>query len=155
MIGAHWSEINLKDKTWTVPSGRMKAGVEHRVPLSDRTIAIIKALPHRGPYVFAHDDGAQLSNMAMLQLLRGMSPGITTHGFRSSFRDWAAERTNYPNHVVEKALAHAVPDKVEAAYRRGELFEKRAKLMAQWSAFLAKPAPAGATVVPLRQLADA
>ena len=155
VIGAHWSEINIKDKTWTVPSGRMKAGVEHRVPLSDRTIAIIKALPHRGPYVFAHDDGAQLSNMAMLQLLRGMSPGITTHGFRSSFRDWAAERTNYPNHVVEKALAHAVPDKVEAAYRRGELFEKRAKLMAQWSAFLAKPAPAGATVVPLRQLADA
>jgi integrase len=80
--------------------------------------------------------------MALLELLRGMRPGLTVHGFRSTFRDWAAERTNFPNHVAEKALAHKVPDKVEAAYRRGELMTKRANMMKQWAAFLAKPLPA-------------
>jgi integrase len=85
-----------------------------------------------------------------------MRPGLTVHGFRSSFRDWAAEKTNFPNHVAEKALAHKVPDKVEAAYRRGELFEKRRKLMEQWQRFLDKPFPAtGATVTPLRTVANA
>ena len=95
----------------------MKTGDEHRVPLCDRAVEILKALPHKGVYVFAGAGGKPLSNMALLELLRGLRPGLTVHGFRSTFRDWAAERTNYPNHVAEKALAHKIPDKVEAAYR--------------------------------------
>lgn len=142
MIGAIWDdEINLKTKTWTIPAERMKTGVEHRVPLSDRVVEILKALPRRGAYVFAGATGKPLSNMALLQMLRGMKPGLTVHGFRSSFRDWAAERTNFPNHIAEKALAHAIGDKVEKAYRRGELFDKRVKMMRQWADFLAKPLP--------------
>jgi integrase len=152
-VGATWSEIDIKAKTWTIPASRMKAGKEHKVPLSDRVIAILKGLPRHGDQVFAGADNRPLSNMAMLQLLRGMRPGLTVHGFRSAFRDWSAEMTSYPNHVVEKALAHAVADKVEAAYRRGDLFEKRRKLMAAWSEYCAKPLPAGATVTPLRKVA--
>jgi integrase len=156
VIGARWSEINLKGKEWTIPSGRMKAGVEHRVPLCDRAVEILKTLPHRGVHVFANGGGHSLSNMALLELLRGIRPGLTVHGFRSMFRDWCAERTNYPNHIAEKALAHKIPDKVEAAYRRGELFTKRTNMMKQWGAFLAKPLPAsGATVTPLRTPAHA
>ena len=147
VIGARWSEIDLKGKEWTVPAGRMKGGLEQRVPLCGRAVEILKALPYRGIHVFAHDNGHPMSNMAMLELLRGMNPGLTVHGFRSTFRDWAAERTNFPNHVVEKALAHKIPDKVEAAYRRGELFEKRAKLMKQWADFLAKPPVVDADVI--------
>jgi integrase len=117
----------------------MKAKAEHRVPLTPRAIEILEGLEHRGEFVFGTAvTGKPLSNMALLELLRGMRPGTTTHGFRSTFRDWAAERTNYPNHVVEKALAHAIPDKVEKAYRRGDLFEKRRKLMEQWGTFLAR-----------------
>jgi len=156
VIGARWSEIDTKHKVWTIPKERMKAGVEHRIPLTDRAVEILKALPHRGVYVFPGTNGHTLSNMAMLELLRGMRPGISVHGFRSVFRDWCAERTNYANHVVEKALAHKIPDKVEAAYRRGELFEKRRKLMEQWQRFLDRPLPAtGATVTPLRTVANA
>ena len=105
----------------------------------------------KGDYVFpGARKGEPLSNMAMLELVRGMRPGTTVHGLRSAFRDWAAERTNYPNHVVEMALAHAVGDKVEKAYRRGDLFEKRRRLMAEWDRYCAGPLPAGATVLPLR-----
>jgi len=165
VIGATWdNEIDLKTKTWTIPAGRMKAGVEHRVPLCDRAVEILKALPHRGVHVFAGADGKPLSNMALLQMLRGLRPGLTVHGFRSSFRDWAAERTNYPNHVAEMALAHKISDKVEAAYRRGELLAKRTKMMTEWSRFLAK-LPASGTDEPAdlaaernrrqRKLADA
>lgn len=147
VIGARWAEFNLKGKVWTIPASRMKTGDEHRVPLCDRAVEILKALPHKGVYVFAGAGGKPLSNMALLELLRGLRPGLTVHGFRSTFRDWAAERTNYPNHVAEKALAHKIPDKVEAAYRRGELFTKRTKMMKQWADFLAKPPPAfGETV---------
>jgi integrase len=148
-IGANWDEINLKDKTWTIPAGRMKAGKEHKVPLSDRAVAILKGVPRHGDQVFAGAGNRPLSNMAMLQLLRGMRPGLTVHGFRSTFRDWAAETTSYPNHVVEKALAHAVADKVEAAYRRGDLFEKRRKLMDAWANYCGK---AVATVTVLRKV---
>ena len=155
VLGATWDEID--GKTWTVPPERMKAKAEHRVPLTDRALQILRGVPkpHRG-FLFSNGHGKPLSNMAMLELLRGMRPGLTVHGFRSSFRDWAAEKTNFPNHVAEKALAHKVPDKVEAAYRRGELFEKRRKLMEQWQRFLDKPFPAtGATVTPLRTAANA
>jgi integrase len=138
VLNATWSEIEFAKKTWTVPTARMKAGKEHRVPLSDRAIALLEELPREadGDFVFiGARRGAPLSNMAMLELMRGMRPGYVPHGFRSTFRDWAAERTNYPNHVVEKALSHVVADKVEAAYRRGDLFEKRQKLMLDWSRF--------------------
>ena len=102
MTGANWNEIDIAKKLWAVPRERMKAGKEHRVPLSNRAIQILKALPRDSDSVFP------LSNMAMLELLRGIRPGYVPHGFRSTFRDWAADRTNYPDHVVEMALAHSV-----------------------------------------------
>jgi integrase len=139
IIGAKWTEIDLSAKLWTIPAERMKAGKEHRVPLSDRAIAILKALPRDGEYVFP---GARknkpLSNMAMLELVRGMRRGATVHGFRSSFRDWAAEMTAHPHEMCEIALAHAVGNKVEAAYRRGDMMEKRRRLMADWAAYCAQ-----------------
>jgi integrase len=125
-IGARWNEI--KDGVWTIPAERMKGGIEHRVPLSKQALAILDQMKGNGSdYVFPSTIESQgLSNMAMLKLLARMDRAdITVHGFRSAFRDWAAERTSYPNHVVEKALAHVVGDKVEAAYRRGDLFDKR------------------------------
>jgi integrase len=157
VIGATWDEIDLASKTWTVPAPRMKAKAEHKVPLTNQAIEILRSLPkpHRG-FVFSNARGKALSNMALLEQLRGLRPGLTVHGFRSCFRDWCAERTNFPNHVAEKALAHKIPDKVEAAYRRGELFAKRTAMMKQWAAYLDKPLPAtGATVTPLRTVANA
>ena len=144
-IGAAWNEISRADKAWTVAGERMKAGKEHRVPLSARALEILedmKAAPDASAkFVFPggrHD--SPLSNMAMTEVLRRMGRAdVTVHGFRSTFRDWAAERTNFPNEVVEMALAHAIEDKVEAAYRRGILFDKRRHLMNAWAAFIAKP----------------
>ena len=134
-VGAEWDEIDLKAGVWTVPGDRMKAGREHRVPLSDRAIEILLSLPAGArPNVFS------LGDKAMWKLLARMKrTDVTVHGFRSSFRDWAAELTDYPNHVVEMALAHAVGDKVEAAYRRGDLFDKRRQLMNDWAAFCTSP----------------
>jgi integrase len=140
VIGAKWVEIDLEAKTWLVPADRMKAGREHRVPLSDRAVEILKSIPTEkgNPFVFEGPRAGGLSNMAMASVLRRMNRAqITVHGFRSSFRDWAAETTAYANHVVEKALAHTVGDKVEAAYRRGDLFEKRRKLMTEWGRYCA------------------
>ncbi len=131
----------------------MKAGKEHRVPLSPRAIAIIKEMAdiRMNEFVFpGMKQGRSLSDMALLMLLRDLRPGVVTHGFRSSFRDWAAEWTSFPNHVVEMALAHAVGDKVEAAYRRGDLFEKRRKLMEAWAQYCGR-APVLAEVVPLQR----
>lgn len=138
LTGALWDEIDFATKVWIVPGLRMKAGREHRVPLSDRAIELLTKLPREqgNPYVFiGARKGSSLSNMAMLELMKGIQPKYVPHGLRSTFRDWAAERTNYPNHVVEMALAHTVGDKVEAAYRRGDLFEKRRRLMAEWSRY--------------------
>jgi integrase len=152
--GASWDEFDLKGKTWLIGAERMKAGKEHKVPLCDRAVEILRGLGARGDKAKVFP----LSNMAMLELLRGMRPGHTVHGFRSTFRDWAAETTAYPNHVVEQALAHAIGDKVEAAYRRGDLFKKRVRLMQQWADYCAKPAAALAddTLVLLRKVgADA
>ena len=129
-IGAKWSEIDLEAATWTIPAARMKAKRDHRVALSRRAVAVLKALPHKGATVF------KLSNMAMLQQLRGLAGnGYTVHGFRSAFSDWARDRTEYPRDVIEMALAHAIKDKSEAAYRRGDALEKRRKLMADWCAY--------------------
>jgi integrase len=137
--GARRAEIDVKNKLWTVPADRMKAGKEHRVPLSDRALAILSEVNatdgNQDFFVFpGRTLGQPLSNMAMLKVLERMGRSdLTVHGFRSTFRDWAAEKTKFPNEVIEMALAHAVGDKVEAAYRRGDLFEKRQVLMHTWT----------------------
>jgi integrase len=146
-MGARWSELNLLDKTWTVPAERMKAGKVHRVPLSARALAILQEMEALRPpgdaegYVFPGGKaGKSLSDMAFLMRLRRMGrDDLTAHGFRSSFRDWAAERTNFPSEVAEMALAHSVSDKTEAAYNRSDLFEKRRRLMQQWATFCTTP----------------
>src|SRR5262249_55235829 len=137
------------------PALRMKAGREHRVPLTPRALEILNELDRRANFVFGSVATSKpLSNMAMLQLLRGMRPGATVHGFRSAFRDWAAEQTNFPNEVIEMSLAHSITDKVEAAYRRGDLFEKRRKLMEQWDRYLSKPRlPESCNVISCRKQA--
>jgi integrase len=145
---AVWSEINLETKTWTIPGARTKSGREHRVPLSDRAVAILeRAQALDGAYVFPGTKaGRPLSNMTFLKAVRRLTHDdekpddeqrdVTTHGFRSSFRDWCEERTNVSRTVSEAALAHVVEDKTEAAYRRGDLFDKRRTLMATWAAFV-------------------
>ncbi|MBB6012366.1 integrase [Aquamicrobium lusatiense] len=138
-IGATWNEIDLKAKVWVIPAERMKAGKEHRVSLSDAAVALLKSLPRRGDHVFAaHDPTQPLSNMAMLQCLRGLrgGKGETVHGFRSGFSTWAAELTNHPREIVEASLAHEVGNAVELAYKRTDYLVKRAKLMKDWAAFV-------------------
>jgi len=156
-LNAEWSEFDLAAKVWTVPGTRMKAGRNHRVPLSGAAMAILTAMAEvkRGPFVFpGHKKDRPLSSMVFLQLLKRMErPDLTAHGFRSTFRDWAAERTAFPREVAEAALAHTVGDKVEAAYRRGDLFEKRRKLMEAWDGFCAL-APASHEVISLKARAS-
>lgn len=135
VIGARWNEIDLPSKTWTIPPERMKADKEHLVPLCDRAIEILEELqPLGGEFVFhGLKPDKPLSNMAMLSLLKRMERSdLTVHGFRSTFRDWAAEQTAYPHEMAEMALAHAVSNKTEAAYRRGNLFKKRIRMMQDW-----------------------
>jgi integrase len=155
VINATWAEIDLAERVWTIPGERMKAGREHRIPLSDPAMAVLgDTAGQGGAFLFPGATGAGLSNMAMLKLLRRMGRGgdLTTHGFRSTFSDWCAERTAFPAEVREMALAHAVGDKVEAAYRRGDLFEKRRKLADAWAKFCAEPATVtGGEVVALRR----
>lgn len=142
ITGARWQEIDIGDATWIIPADRIKAGKEHRVPLSAPALEIIRALAEtrHGEFVFPGGRrGRPLSNMAMAGVLKRMGRDtITVHGFRSSFRDWAAEQTNYPHEVAEMALAHTVGDKVEAAYRRGDLFDKRKRIMADWAKYCAR-----------------
>jgi integrase len=150
VLGARWNEFS--GDVWTIPAERMKAGRDHRVPLSKRAVAILAALPRDGEFVFpGRSPGGPLNVAAMLRVIGRMKQsGITTHGFRSTFRDWAAETTGYPNHVLEMALAHAVSNQVEAAYRRGDLFEKRKRLMAEWASYCNSPLVVSGAVVPLR-----
>jgi integrase len=151
-IFARWSELNFLDKTWTVPADRMKAGREHRVPLSARALAILQEMQaHRHAddgFVFpGGKPGKPLSNMAFLRLLQRMKRDeVTAHGFRSTFRTWAAECTSYPREVVEAALAHVIGDATEQAYQRGDMFEKRRKLMDSWATYCAKPGQTGAVI---------
>jgi integrase len=156
VIGARWDEIDLAERLWTVPGERMKAGKAHRVPLSDAVLAIVEKMAEirHSDFVFSGGKaGRPLSNMAFLMLLRRMARrDLTAHGFRSSFRDWAAERTGFPPEVAEMALAHAIGNNVEAAYRRGDLFQKRRQLSDAWAKFCAM-SPAAGGVVPLRQSA--
>jgi integrase len=154
-IGARWDEIDLTAKIWTVPGDRMKAGQEHRAPLAERTVAILEEMAaiREGDFVFLGGRaGRPLSDIAMTQTLRRMGRGdlTTVHGFRSSFSDWCAEQTNFPAEVRAMALAHAVGDKVEAAYRRGDLFQKRRQLAEAWARFCSAPPVAGG-VVPLHR----
>jgi integrase len=152
VLGATWTEVDVAQKVWTVPADRMKSGKEHRVPLSARAIAILDVMSsiRQNEYVFPGDRRATLSNTSMLMLLRRMGRGdLTAHGFRSSFRDWAAELTNFPGDVVEMALAHAVSGKVEAAYRRGDLFNKRRELMNAWAEYCIKPLARTGKIVPI------
>lgn len=137
--GAKWIEFDVQRRLWTVPAERMKAGKAHQIPLSDRAVEIVEEMQkaRRNDYVFpgAKADAA-LSDMAMLEYLRGMrGPGLTVHGFRSSFRDWAGDRTNYARDLAEAALAHSIKDKAEAAYRRATAVERRRQMMADWADF--------------------
>lgn len=136
-IGATWDEIDSNNKIWTIPAERMKAGRVHRIPLSDQVMYILNDMEQfkSNNFVFRGTTKG-LSNMAMLQLLKRMGEaGLTVHGFRSTFRDWAAETTSYPSEVVEMALAHTIKNQAEAAYRRGDLMEKRSQLMTDWQVF--------------------
>jgi integrase len=151
VIGARWREIDLLDKTWTIPADRMKARREHRIPLSPRALAVLREMQTSRPsddvnaYVFPGPRAAKpLSNMAFLMLLRRMGlVDLTVHGFRATFKTWASERTSIQNEIVEAALAHILGDKVQQAYRRGDMFEKRRRLMQQWATFC--------TSTPIRQ----
>lgn len=139
VIGATWAEISLEQRTWTIPAGRMKAGHEHQVPLAMSAVELLRRMEHlrTGDVVFpGQSKSGYLSNMALLAVLKRMKRSdVTAHGFRSSFRDWVSECTDYPREVAEMALAHSIGNAVEAAYRRGDLFGKRRALMALWAKY--------------------
>jgi integrase len=145
ILGAQWAEIDLDKKIWTVPANRMKAGREHRVPLSARVVSILKQMAKlkMGDFVFpGQARGKPLSNMAMEMMLRRMKIDYATvHGFRSSFRDWAGNVSSFPREVTETALAHVIGDKAEQAYRRSDALEKRRKLMDAWATYCEPKTP--------------
>jgi len=156
VIAAEWGEVDLAKALWTVPAERMKAGKEQRVPLSPRAVEILEQTKQLGgKHLFPGAQRSKLSGMAMAMLLRRMKLDVTVHGFRSAFRDWAAECTGYSHEVAEMALAHTIGNAVERAYRRGDLFEKRRRLMADWATYCASGAPAGGKVTPIRAEAAA
>ena len=154
VLGATWGEIELGSAVWTIPAARMKGGREHRVPLSKPALGVLAQMQKARPdsqsvhYIFP---GARanrpLSKVALLKVLERLGRSdLTVHGFRSTFRDWAAEQTNFPRDVCEQSLAHALSDKVEAAYRRSDLFEKRRKLIEAWGSYCARPAQVGQVI---------
>jgi integrase len=152
VLGAKWSEIDLDACVWIIPAERMKAGREHRVPLAERAIQIIRNMEtsKKNDHIFYGDRRATLSNMSLLMLLRRMGRNdITAHGFRSTFRDWVAEQTDCPSAVAEMALAHSIGNAVEAAYRRGDMLDKRRPLMAKWEKYCERPALNAANVTTL------
>jgi integrase len=150
VLNATWDEINLSDRVWTIPADRMKGGKEHRVPLSEPALVVLKRFDtgRSGGFVFPGTKPERpLSAMSMrTQLERTGHSDLTVHGFRSTFRDWAAEEANFPRDVIEHALAHSLPDKVEAAYQRGDLFRKRRRLMDSWAEYCEQPASTGGVV---------
>jgi integrase len=158
VIGAHWNEIDLPNKTWTVPAARMKAHREHRVPLSPRALTILKVMQSvrqndaNDAYVFpGAKAGISLSDWAMIMLLRRMNGGeFKVHGFRATFKTWASHRTSFQNEIVEASLAHIIGGKVEQAYMRGDMFEKRRRLMQQWATFCTTAPAPQSNITPLR-----
>lgn len=152
--GATWDEFDLKSGVWVIPGERMKAGKEHRVPLCARALALVKEQPQMAgsPYVFSAPRGGQLSDMTLSAVMRRMEVDAVPHGFRSTFRDWCSERTAYPRDVAEMALAHTIQNKTEAAYRRGDLYDKRVNMMKDWQRFIDTPAK-NANVFNLRRAA--
>lgn len=160
VLGAIWAEIDTKAKVWTIPASRMKAGREHRVPLSARAIKVLEAMkplansadPDSLPVFPGQVRGKPLSSMALAMLVRRIGADTTVHGFRSSFRDWAGEVSSSPREVAEAALAHTVGDATERAYRRGDALEKRRKLMESWATYI-EPKAAGTNVVPFAKAA--
>jgi integrase len=153
VIGTRWPEIDFAARMWTVPGARMKAGREHRIPLTTAAMDILERMKvEGGDFIFPGTKvGQGLSNMALLKVLERMGRGdLTAHGFRATFKTWASERTNFPRELVEAALAHVLDDKTEAAYHRGDMLEKRRRLMDAWAEFCAKRTSAG-TVLNLRQ----
>jgi integrase len=142
---AEWSEIDLAKAEWTIPAQRMKASKEHRIPLSGRAIEVLeaaKALDDGTGLVFSSTTGNPLSDMTLSKLVKGLGYDVDVHGFRTSFKTWCQERTTTAREVSEAALAHSIQNKAEAAYARSDLFEKRRKLMEQWSCFVAEPSSA-------------
>ena len=138
VLGARWSEIDLNQKTWTIPAARMKADKDHTVPLATAALKILAGQSRNSEFVFAAPrSGGAMERHALAEMMKAMGRRETVHGFRSSFSDWAADNTAFPQEVREQALAHAIPNKVEAAYRRGALLEKRRRLMADWATFCA------------------
>lgn len=150
--GARWSEIELDDQIWIIPAVRMKAGREHRVPLSKPAITLLTSLPRFGDndLIFQSARGGQLSDMTLSGVLRRMNVPAVPHGFRSTFRDWASESTNYSNEIQEMALAHAIRNQAEAAYRRGDMLDKRRHLAEDWAAFCEKPPRGSGNIIALR-----
>jgi integrase len=144
-VGARWSEVDLKEKVWTVPPERMKGGVAHKVPLSDQALALLRSLYRDGDgdgYLFIGSrPGQSINAKALHRLLARMQVAVTVHGFRSSFRTFAAEQTNFPREVGEQSLAHTISDKTERAYKRTTLFDKRRQLMTAWAKFCMTPPP--------------
>jgi integrase len=151
VLGARWDEV--EGDVWSIPGERMKAGRPHTVPLCGRALEIIGSMPRDSAHIFAAPrTGRMMERHSLNDALKAMDvDGVTVHGFRSAFRDWISEQTAYPREVAEQALAHAIPGAVEKAYRRGDLLEKRRRLMRDWDAFCASPAPADADVVPMRR----
>ena len=148
VLGAKWSEFDLDAGVWTVPAARMKSGKDHEVPLSKRALALLDMPREKNGYVFpGAKANAPLGDKALRHMLQAISGnGLTVHGFRSTFRDWAGDRTNFARDVIEHALAHAIKDKTEAAYRRSAALEKRRKLMEAWSSYCATTPGATAEV---------
>lgn len=154
-VEAHWDEIDLKAKVWTIPGERMKAGKEHRVPLSAELVDMLEAMPHREGWLFPgagrRKADSPLTIAATLKLVKELRPGMTAHGFRSTFRDWAADQTGYPRDVAEMALAHTIKDKSEAAYRRSDMLERRARLMQDWATYCGTVPAEADNVTPIRK----
>jgi integrase len=148
VLGARWPEVNLTERVWIVPAARMKAGKEHRVPLSAAAVAVLEGLPRLSDYVFpGQGEGKPLGEVTMWRVLRALGRGdLTAHGFRATFSTWAAERTAFPSEVAEMALAHTVGDAVVRAYQRGDMFEKRRQIMDSWAKFCDQPATGGEVV---------
>jgi integrase len=156
VLGARWAEVDLDERLWIVPGSRMKSGREHRVPLASRSIEILREMQTKrtGDFVFpGRRPGAKLTpNALLVKMKEGLGiTGLTVHGFRSTFRDWCGESTNFPSEVAEMALAHVVSDETERAYRRGDLLAKRFQLAEAWSQFCGRPSvKGGSKVVPIR-----